>query len=821
MSRQLLNLPINIPWKQIAVSPDMMDMEFCNKLFPFAWRSSMAISAYEPDPADLPEELCGDRITYLKITTTITGYQPTQEETRLLDNLEEGLRISFPDFPIEDLKNAIDRITDDYFACYGVLLNVAVFPYPKTKRDLVERVRVDFSQLRQPNSTDFFKPGATLNNPYEHPSGVTFKASDQPQNQLVNIIPQSGGTDAELDLHTKMVISIPATAGLAAIEAKVTYANAAGVKMEAFRTGESVGAALTEAEPGQAHTLVIEADDIDMVVLTAPENEASLLEFAYFVAKEVALTLEDYPHIIDFEPKRRDLYQAATESGEVLSGSKSVLSTNKALIHTESTENSVTFEGKAKASGGFGPIEIGYEAAASTKQTNTESDQDQWSVQTDASRERRETQGTTTQLSQMYNLLTGYHAGTNRAVFLMLARPHVLQPTDFRTFVQGLRAIEGQQDYFLIVARPESIEGLCIEAVLETGNYPEDTVIEEPPEEFDETFLDFTVPPVTAKGGKAEVGLGLFSVGGTKAQCKDIDKIFELPLDSIVVDQRPQRMRPDGQPPESGWDPGHPGVAFLDRNDQQAIPNLNYGVTGGALVVSGKLCGTNANNVSVGSGLDGISTTFGGTFRVFFRSEQPKTSYQEPHADLGRLLITNRGLCACFKSGECLEIVSPPISPEKPPRQIESIVDEPVLKMNKALLTRDASSHTRLPAQKEFLQKIQTALTTSFRSPKRHAFGEVGFLESDYFKDQIKHLLPERHLKSPIGQVKGLPDEVVKALGDDLTIEKALSIDLARFARRTGLSIKDASNARQLLLGISLLKEKVTDNAESKNNYQD
>jgi hypothetical protein len=40
MTSQLLNLPINIPWKLIAVSPDLMDINFCNKLFPFAWRTS-------------------------------------------------------------------------------------------------------------------------------------------------------------------------------------------------------------------------------------------------------------------------------------------------------------------------------------------------------------------------------------------------------------------------------------------------------------------------------------------------------------------------------------------------------------------------------------------------------------------------------------------------------------------------------------------------------------------------------------------------------------------------------------------------------------
>jgi len=84
MTEQLMNLPINIPWKLIAVSPDMMDKRFCNKRFPFAWRSSLAISAYEPRVEELPDNLCEGRLTYLKITCTITGYQPSEEEIRVL-----------------------------------------------------------------------------------------------------------------------------------------------------------------------------------------------------------------------------------------------------------------------------------------------------------------------------------------------------------------------------------------------------------------------------------------------------------------------------------------------------------------------------------------------------------------------------------------------------------------------------------------------------------------------------------------------------------------------------------------------------------------
>jgi hypothetical protein len=46
----------------------MMDTEFCNKQFPFKSRSSLAIYAYEPKYDELPESLCNEHITYLKVT---------------------------------------------------------------------------------------------------------------------------------------------------------------------------------------------------------------------------------------------------------------------------------------------------------------------------------------------------------------------------------------------------------------------------------------------------------------------------------------------------------------------------------------------------------------------------------------------------------------------------------------------------------------------------------------------------------------------------------------------------------------------------------
>ncbi|WP_440454051.1 hypothetical protein [Psychrobacter sp. ASPA161_9] len=808
MSGQYFNLPKSIPWRQIAVSPDMMDEKFCNKRFPFPWRSSMAISVYEPKPEELPEELCGDQITYIKVTTSITGYQPTKEEIGLLDHIVGPTGVQFPDFPEEGFRGFIDRIAQDYFACYGVMLNVAVFP--SSNKALLERNRIDFSKLREqgaPIDAPLLKVGTKLEDPYEE-SGVSFN-SGQPSNDLVNLITLDNNTDAELDLKKEMVIEIPDTSGIAAVEAKIIYLESTVVKMEAFSADGLVGTKSSELEPSQVHKLIIEAEGIQKVIITTSGGKSSLLEFAYFVlGKEEATDLENFPHIIDFEPKRRDLYQAATEAGEVLTGSRSALSTNKALTHTESTENSVSFEAGVKAVIPIPEFPIGVNASVSTKQTHKETDQDQWSVQTDASRERRETQGTTTQLSQMYNLLTGYHAGTNRAVFLSLARPHVLQPTDYRTFVQGLRAIEGMQEYFLIVSRPKGVKGLCIEASLETGHYPENAVIVEPPEEYYETHFDFPVPTMRVPGGSGSDALGN---GAGDGKCEDLSFIRPLPED-FIVDQRQERKIKEGEDIDSGWQEGHPGVALISGHSEN-VTALNYSVIAGTLVVSAKLCSGRGSS-SVGGGAAGDLAIFqGAIFRVFMRSELPKTSHAESHADIGSLFITSRKLCTCFKSGKCIEIIPPPLTPpperEEDPDIIEFIVDEPKIRINKALMTKSAIRQNRAPLAKEFLSKVQSALTRSHNSISRHSSDDkVGFLESDYFKNQIKDILPKEYLETPISKIKGLPERVIKTLGASLTVDQALSIDLARFSRKTGLGVEEASNARRLLLGISIPDDK-------------
>jgi len=439
--------------------------------------------------------------------------------------------------------------------------------------------------------------------------------------------------------------------------------------------------------------------------------------------------------------------------------------TDKSFTHTHSTENSLSLGIQAPLG------DSGLVGKAGTSLANTDTDQSQWAVQADSSRERRETQSTSTQISQMYNLLTGYHVGTNRALFLMLARPHVLQPTDFRTFVQGLRAIEGVQEFFLIVSRPQDMDGVCVETWLETGHFPEDTPIIQPTPQYDESSEDF---PVT----KSANG-GFFS-----SDCADIDTDYTV-AGGWVIDRRPER----------GCDPGHPGIAMLqDRSNSQAtssLHNYNYLPTSDATVsVTGRICG--------GTGFGADDANFDRTYRVFTRSEQPKPTDQEPSAALDRLVITARQLCVCFHSKDgCPEVLP---QPQSGAQQDRSIVAEPVISISPGLLTVDARAASRTPAMKAFLRRVERSMANSWRLPKRYPLGEVGFLDTDFFKGRIQKALPPEVLGRPLTNVADAPARLVAAFGERATVGDVLALDLAALARKSGMTVKQVAEARAHLL---------------------
>ena len=169
---------------------------------------------------------------------------------------------------------------------------------------------------------------------------------------------------------------------------------------------------------------------------------------------------DDYPFILDFEPKKREMFEAVTEGSEVLSGS---------AAKTEITKGSTSvneLEIGAHAGFGVGP----FSAGGSVTHTSTDTTVNQNT--TDTSREARETLSRTTQSSQMYQLFNGYHLGSNRALFVVAPRPHTVSDTSQTEFnlIDGARKLEGIQEVFVVVHMPKTLAGFCMQAGLDTGH---------------------------------------------------------------------------------------------------------------------------------------------------------------------------------------------------------------------------------------------------------------------------------------------------------------------------------------------------------------
>ncbi len=422
---------------------------------------------------------------------------------------------------------------------------------------------------------------------------------------------------------------------------------------------------------------------------------------------------------------------------------------------------------------------VSVKGKAGLTRTWGETDQDTRTTQTDASRERRESHGTTTNINRMYNLLTGYHPGTNRAVFLMLPRPHILQPTERRTLVQGLRYIEGVQDFFLIVSHAKNIDGMCIEALLETGHFPSSYRPPEPQPEYEESHEDFVV--TACKSGSYN------AFADTKAKIENDPSSTHRIQEGWVIDKRPFK-----------GDSGHPGILEgTDHSNRQAKDSLRPGsynyqaIDDSTVQVQGEFHSSNAPTKH--------DARFERDYRVLLRRAEPLPSSAVLPTPF---FLTARGLCACVQwEKECPRVLSI-ANPGKDASKWDSVVQESTIQISAALLGRELAAAPRTPALRELLRSIQAEMVTSWRRPSRHTYGEMGFLDTDYFKNRIKALLPRDILERKLEAVEGLPASVAQALGENCTLDEALKLDLKSLMRKTGLSARAAADARRLMLGL-------------------
>lgn len=462
-----------------------------------------------------------------------------------------------------------------------------------------------------------------------------------------------------------------------------------------------------------------------------------------------AFPVEKYPYFIDFEPKKRELYEAVTETGEVLSGSATKLGVSKSATSTTNTENydidlgysfgfNVGAFGVNLGGGGDDRKQVGTINRAAYQSSDIRT--------TDTSSERRELQSHIAQITQMYNLFQAFHLGTNRALFLLEPRPHIVQ-TEV-TFVNGPRALEGIQEVFLVVVRPKEMKTLCVSAVLET----------------------------------AHVTYGPISEHETKTQQLNVHFTPELAFDP---EGHPEF---EGQHEELSWSApegwvidlacGAGGYDYTVVKKYKVQVGPTFNVSSKKITVSGKVKGGGDLNVDV---------------TVYLRSASAKDASQAQN-----LFLSARELCSC---------------PEKTKYMVDWITFERGFgAYNFSARPRLMSKETFIK-NREFASVIRKEMIRSFGSSLRRTHRSLSYIESGTFLARLTELMRRstlpHNLEGAISDIQEIDEgtraHITKALGT-ITIREFLTRDSGGIARFLGVSVKEVDQLKKKTLRAAVQK---------------
>lgn len=482
--------------------------------------------------------------------------------------------------------------------------------------------------------------------------------------------------------------------------------------------------------------------------------------------------LRQFPHVLDFSPKNRELIRGITESGEMLTGSSRSIGIDQSKTTTSKNETTVGVEAGIKIE----PVE----ATASIEHTWGSSEENKQGLSLETGDSLQNKKGYATTLDQLYSLLTGYHTGTNRATVIMLARPGTLQATDRRTFALGLRMLEGVQDFVFVVARPQDQDRMCIEAALHTGHFPEDVDYVGEDTSVERRTFTFTVR-ARAKGGSE----GFFSFQGQTIDFGTVERpqdVFNLPADedgAWILDM-------DAPGSENGisrgedrtrTDPSTPGP-LANHYDLRVIR-----VDDRTVRAIGRVTARGGYDFS-----SGPDTVVEADFTIHAR--RPQATGLQPAADPGQMLLTQRGLSVCYQSvAGCPEVYDPPEPPSLEPEGSRWFDDLPAPVFTRGLSSERVYAHLRASL-------INGAVALQRGKPTRR------YAETDHFSRQVASRLPAPVASAPVGQLVDLKDygsDAQKQLAN-ASVKQVLALHSKTLQRATRLKTDEALKLRRAVL---------------------
>ncbi|MBI5681253.1 MAG: hypothetical protein HZC47_10195 [Methanobacterium sp.] len=551
---------------------------------------------------------------------------------------------------------------------------------------------------------------------------------------------------------------------------------------------------------------------------------------------EEKIQLKDHPFFLDFEPKKRELYELATDTKEKQSRSLESLNITKSGGSAQSQEifdidmgESFGYGSNFSYGGTGGGINLSgsKQGEHGTKRMNSEESMS--SRSSDVGQEKRESFSFSTQISQMYHLLDSYHLGTNRVVFFIQPRPHVLEePTGF---VKGPRPIDGIQEFFMIVAHSKEQKDFCVSLRLDTSHLTKTQIMDYDRKSEVTQLAHVDAPIPTNQDIKAEK----YNWGRTcvETTCWDIyyqcfvSKKFE---DSVTYNA------PSGYIIESYDDlinESDHGSSDVVITPNRASLNINVEAQGhNCYRVSD--CVYNCPAMTI-QGWGGSARR---QLQVNLKSTTPTVKTGEEEV----MLITTRGLCCCSSdlielpykgevvvgiraipshlqskvlSGESLstgfENVRNNLSDNLAQNEV-SLLKDGNDKIQKDYAASDSKSLIRQVNELSNFIKAETikSMNDPFLKPQK-------FIETDFFAQQLEYKLRQTEMGRSIlnkSAVKDLPKESMQKLekhlkkdAKNITNQDIMKIQNAKLAKITGINEERIYKLKLQSVGVKFHKE--------------
>ena len=509
----------------------------------------------------------------------------------------------------------------------------------------------------------------------------------------------------------------------------------------------------------------------------------AVLEFAVGPEDEQGTRIDDYPYFLDFEPKKRELYELVTDTGETMSRSLESVDLGKSNTSVQSHEVVDVDKGWGAAAG----VE-----AKGVKVDLSGSRQGEWGARdvsreesqnvrsTDASREMRETQSHTTQLSQMYHQLDSYHLGTNRAVFFVHPRPHTIETE--HTFVNGPRNIEGIQEFVFVVVRPKYVERICVEAYLETGHIgkvPRTELDEIPGTEMNVMWNDqYHAQP---KGNDDDTTV-----------YDDVDRVWDVAshnpgykIQSAVITAGPATIRYNYSEPN-----------LIDVDPHITALNDDY------VTVSGKVHSGFANYTTGHDRWEEITYPF----RVDIVLVQKEVVNKSDDT----LFITARRLCCCPERFSDVKadpgiVFERPVVIEKVNAEAVPVADAPA-RRDLATARRIAAGRMPIAVANRQAAQIREAIVQSRNDTENRHPEPVNLPQADFVVRSATNLLVARTAETTVASAENLPARIrqqLRNVNPNLTIHEMLSMPAQMVRDVFSMSAEDVTELRNTLLGLA------------------